>query len=88
MRPPKKRTKAVPAPTIKGDVPCASLPVDEDNERSSRIKIICDPMPTLMKIPTTQRPRKKSELPRSINVSMYATVMKIFLTSQDSVDLE
>ena len=34
------------------EVPCASLPVDED-ERSDRIKIICDPTMTLAKIPTT-----------------------------------
>jgi hypothetical protein len=51
---PKKRTKAVPGPTIKRDVPCTSLPVDEDNERSDWIKIICDPMTTSMKIPTMQ----------------------------------
>ena len=41
-----------------------------------------------MKIPTTQRPRKKSKLARSGNVSISAAVMKIFLVFQDSVDLE
>ena len=85
---PKKRTKAAPAPTIEGDVPCTSLPVDKDNERSDRIKIICDPMTTSMKIPTMQRPRKKSKLARSGNVSISAAIMKIFLMSQDSIDLE
>ncbi len=48
-----KDSKAAPAPTIEGEVPCASPPVDEDIERSNRIKIICDPMTTSMKIPTT-----------------------------------
>ncbi len=43
-----KDSKAAPAPTIVGEVPCASLPVDEDNERSDRIKIICDPTTTSM----------------------------------------
>jgi len=85
---PKKRTKAAPAPNIEGDVPCASLPVDEDNAHHDRIKIICDPMTTSMKIPTMQRPRKKSKLARSGNVSISAAIMKIFLMSQDSIDLE
>ena len=43
-----KDSKAAPAPTIVGEVPCASPPVDEDNERSDRIKIICDPTTTSM----------------------------------------
>jgi hypothetical protein len=43
-----KDSKAAPAPTIEGEVPCMSPPVDEDNERSDRIKIICDPTTTSM----------------------------------------
>jgi len=46
-----KDLKAASAPTIEGEVPCASPPVDKD-ERSDRIKTICDPTTTSMKIPT------------------------------------
>ena len=46
-----KNSKAAPTPAIEGEVPCVSPPVDED-ERYDRIKIICDPTTTSMKIPT------------------------------------
>ena len=48
-----KDSKAAPTPTIEGEVPCASPLVDEDNGRYDRIKIICDPTTTSMKIPMT-----------------------------------
>ena len=46
-----KNSKAAPTPTIEGEVPCVSPPMEED-ERYDRIKIICDPTTTSMKIPT------------------------------------
>ncbi len=67
-------------PTIEGEVPCASPPVDKDNKRSDWIKIICDLTTTLMKIPTT--------LDEDSNGSSSATIMDIFLMSPDSIHLE
>ncbi len=46
-----KNSKAAPVLTVEGEVPCVSPPVDED-ERYDRVKIICDPTTTSMKIPT------------------------------------
>jgi len=72
------------------EVPCASPSVDEDNEDENKEddddadeKDGNTPPKQLQ-----QRPRKKSKLARSGNGSISAAVMKIFLMTQDSIDLE
>jgi len=71
-------------------VPCTSPSVDEDNEDENKEddddadEKDDDTPPEQLQ----QRPRKKSKLARSGNGSISTAVMKIFLKSQDSVDLE
>jgi hypothetical protein len=62
--------------------------MDKDNERSDRIKIICDPTTTLMKIRMTSDEDTTSLLLSSSVAAQSDTVMKIFLMSPDSIDLE
>ena len=70
--------------------PCASPSVDEDIEDENKEdddgadKKDDDTPPEQLQ----QRPRKKSKLARSGNGSISDAVMKIFLMTQDSIDLE
>ena len=72
------------------EVPCASMSVDEDNEDENKEddddadKKDDNTPPEQLQ----QRPRKKSKLAWSGNGSISAAVMKIFLVTQDSIDLE
>ena len=65
-----------------------SPPMDKDNGRSDRIKIICDPTMTLMKIRTTSDEDTTSLLLLSSVAAQSDAVMDIFLMSPDSIDLE